>query len=36
MYLFFDTETNGLWSRDLPSNHKDQPRLVSIGSSSVS
>jgi len=30
MYIFFDTETNGLWRRDLPSNHKDQPRLVSM------
>jgi len=30
MYIFFDTETNGLWRRDLPSNHIDQPRLVSI------
>jgi len=30
MYIFFDTETNGLWRRDLNPEHKDQPRLVSI------
>ena len=30
MILFFDTETNGLWRRDLNSNHEDQPRLVSL------
>ena len=28
--LFFDTETNGLWRRDLNPNHEDQPRLVSL------
>lgn len=30
MILFFDTETNGLWRRDLNPNHEDQPRLVSL------
>ena len=30
MYIFFDTETNGLWRRDLNENHEDQPRLVSL------
>ena len=30
MILFFDTETNGLWRRDLNSDHEDQPRLVSL------
>jgi|TARA_R100001079_G_scaffold103694_1_gene69720 DNA polymerase III epsilon subunit-like protein len=30
MLLFFDTETNGLWRRDLNPNHEDQPRLVSL------
>ena len=30
MYIFFDTETNGLWRRDLNPEHEDQPRLVSI------
>ena len=28
--IFFDTETNGLWRRDLPYDHKDQARLVSM------
>ena len=27
MLLFFDTETNGLWRRDLNPDHEDQPRL---------
>ena len=30
MLLFFDTETNGLWRRDLNPDHEDQPRLVSL------
>ena len=30
MILFFDTETNGLWRRDLNPDHQDQPRLVSL------
>ena len=30
MILFFDTETNGLWRRDLEADHKDQPHMVSI------
>ena len=30
MILFFDTETNGLWRRDLEPTHLDQPRLVSL------
>jgi len=30
MILFFDTETNGLWRRDLNPDHEDQPRLVSL------
>ena len=30
MILFFDTETNGLWRRDLGPNHSDQPHLVSL------
>mgnify|MGYP003115810361 FL=1 len=30
MILFFDTETNGLWRRDLNPGHEDQPRLVSL------
>jgi DNA polymerase III subunit epsilon len=28
--LFFDTETSGLWRRDLPEDHQDQPHLVSL------
>jgi len=30
MILFFDTETNGLWRRDLKADHKDQPHIVSV------
>jgi|TARA_Y100000296_G_scaffold27769_1_gene32441 DNA polymerase-3 subunit epsilon len=30
MILFFDTETNGLWRRDLKVDHDDQPHMVSI------
>ena len=30
MILFFDTETSGLWRRDLPEDHKEQPHLVSL------
>ena len=30
MILFFDTETNGLWRRDLNPNHDEQPHLVSL------
>jgi hypothetical protein len=30
MILFFDTETSGLWRRDLPEDHQDQPHLVSL------
>jgi DNA polymerase-3 subunit epsilon len=30
MILFFDTETNGLWRRDLKSDHEEQPHLVSL------
>lgn len=30
MILFFDTETSGLWRRDLKSDHEDQPHLVSL------
>ena len=30
MILFFDTETNGLWRRDLPVTDLNQPRLVSL------
>ena len=30
MIIFFDTETNGLWRRDLGPNHSDQPHLVSL------
>ena len=30
MILFFDTETNGLWRRDLEKDHKDQPHMVSL------
>jgi DNA polymerase III subunit epsilon len=30
MILFFDTETNGLWRRDLEVIHLEQPRLVSL------
>jgi len=30
MILFFDTETNGLWRRDLEEDHKDQPHMVSL------
>ena len=30
MILFFDTETNGLWRRDLDEDHKDQPHMVSL------
>ena len=30
MYIFFDTETNGLWRRDLNPEHEDQPKLVSV------
>ena len=29
-FVFFDTETNGLWRRDLKSNHPEQPHLVSL------
>ena len=31
MYIFFDTETNGLWRRDLHLTDLNQPRLVSVG-----
>jgi DNA polymerase III epsilon subunit-like protein len=30
MILFFDTETNGLWKRELKPDHADQPHLVSL------
>ena len=30
MILFFDTETSGLWRRDLREDHIDQPHLVSL------
>ena len=30
MILFFDTETNGLWRRDLKVDHEDQPHMVSM------
>ena len=30
MILFFDTETNGLWRRDLHPTDLNQPRLVSL------
>jgi len=30
MILFFDTETSGLWRRDLREDHNDQPHLVSL------
>ncbi len=30
MILFFDTETSGLWRRDLHEDHEEQPHLVSL------
>jgi hypothetical protein len=30
MIIFFDTETNGLWRRDLNPDHDDQPHMVSL------
>jgi hypothetical protein len=31
MIIFFDTETNGLWRRDLNAeDHQDQPHMVSL------
>lgn len=30
MIIFFDTETNGLWRRDLNPDHEDQPHMVSL------
>jgi DNA polymerase III subunit epsilon len=35
LYLFFDTETNGLWRRDLEATDPNQPHLVQIAAQLV-
>ncbi len=35
MYLFFDTETNGLWRRDLEATNVEQPHLVQLAAQLV-